>query len=379
MANRALMGGERSLGRGGGGARWRVLGLICILVALTVSRAGATAPLGGSLPAQTGHIADPGSALGAVAVGVSPSPKTVQVDASFTMDVYIAAGSNSVNAADVHLSFDPTCLRLLQEPVAGSALPTVLGSQYNNTAGTIDFGAFKPGGSATGTFVLCTLHFRALKATAGTQITRGPLGTLVVGPGPTEHTVTWSNGTVIIQAPPATNTPTATPSITPTPSFTPRPSVTPTPSSTWTPVPGQICVSAYDDLNGNGSKEAGEPLLADAQVTVRLQDGPIVGQYVTDGIHEPSCFTLEANQTYVVTVTSPPLYTGSGPQSASRYLTSGDRWNLDFGQVRLGLPATETPTPTLTVTALPTETLAWRGLFLPLAFKRAEMAASRYY
>ncbi len=48
------------------------------------------------------------------------------------------------------------------------------------------------------------------------------------------------------------------------------------------PPPGRICLSKYNDLNGNGTRDTGEPGLAGWQFTIRNAAGAIVAQGVTD-------------------------------------------------------------------------------------------------
>jgi hypothetical protein len=62
---------------------------------------------------------------------------------------------------------------------------------------------------------------------------------------------------------------------------------------------GSICVSAFDDANGNGLRDAGEGLLAGAMLEV-LQGNQPVGEYQTVGEGEPYCFAELAAGTYTV-------------------------------------------------------------------------------
>ena len=162
-----------------------------LVVADSSSPGAALAPSGSVVPMAT------------VALSVSPTTKSVAVNKSFDLNVVIAAGSNAVMAADIHLSYDPNSVIMTAECTAGNALPAVAGSQYDNLKGTLDFGAYTTGSAATGTFTLCTLHLRSLAATpsAGTLIKRAS-APLVVGPGGTPvYTITWTNGKVVISAP----------------------------------------------------------------------------------------------------------------------------------------------------------------------------------
>lgn len=68
-----------------------------------------------------------------------------------------------------------------------------------------------------------------------------------------------------------------------------------------------ICVSAFDDANGDGVPDSNEGLLADAVFTISRASGT-VATYVSDGINEPYCFReLEAG-TYQINFSQPESY-----------------------------------------------------------------------
>jgi len=162
-----------------------------------------------------------------------------------------------------------------------------------------------------------------------------------------------------------TSTPTQTPTATPTPTNTNTPTATATPTQTPTPtpVPGNLCLLVYNDLNGNGSRDLGEPLLAGALLTIRDSNNNLVTTYTTDGINEPKCFSL-APDTYRVTETNPPGYTSTTPDLIAAVVASSFTTNADFGDIAstptpTNTPApapTDTPTPTPTDTPTPTQT-----------------------
>ncbi|MBI5566101.1 MAG: hypothetical protein HY870_14490 [Chloroflexi bacterium] len=62
---------------------------------------------------------------------------------------------------------------------------------------------------------------------------------------------------------------------------------------------GQICVLAFDDQNGNGVREADEPLLAGVGFTLADANG-VKGSYKSDGNSEPYCFGSLAAGAYTV-------------------------------------------------------------------------------
>lgn len=68
-----------------------------------------------------------------------------------------------------------------------------------------------------------------------------------------------------------------------------------------------ICVSAFNDLNGDGRPDPGEGLLADAAFTVSRTSNT-VATYVSDGINEPHCFEELEADTYRITFSQPADY-----------------------------------------------------------------------
>lgn len=162
--------------------------------------------------------------------------------------------------------------------------------------------------------------------------------------------------------PTLTRTSTATSTTTPTQTATSTHTNTPTstPTNTATPSPGNLCVLVHNDLNSNGTREGGEGLLANAQITIRNQSGTIIVTYITDAVNEPKCFLL-APATYNVSETNPPGFASTTPDLLAAVVVSILTTNIDFGDVAF------TPTPTYTVipTATNTPTLTATNTLVP--------------
>jgi len=130
------------------------------------------------------------------------------------------------------------------------------------------------------------------------------------------------------------------PSVTPTP--TPLPAL-PTPVPTTAPEGAEvvaeaggaiICVLAYHDRNGDTFRDAEtEELLPNVEFAVADTSG-VIDRYVSDGISEPHCFTGLAPGAYRVFQTPPPGYESSGPAEWPVALAEGNRFDLQFGNVR---------------------------------------------
>lgn len=192
---------------------------------------------------------------GCASMRLSPQFPSEPLGATFQVAILIEAACEA-DAAEAHLNFDPTRLQVIDattdvpgvQIVPGATFPTVIQNSVDNTLGRIDFaaststaaGAASPRrssgttASATGTFTLATIRFRAIAPTGAggtpltfvfgagrnTNITRA--GTSVFG-GATDGSVTIGS----LTATPTTGTPVASPT---------NPTVAP-PTATRTPTP----------------------------------------------------------------------------------------------------------------------------------------------
>jgi LysM repeat protein len=97
-----------------------------------------------------------------------------------------------------------------------------------------------------------------------------------------------------------------------------------------------ICVSAFHDRDNNTFRdESNEELLPNAIITVADASGGVIGQYTTNGIDEPYCFTV-APGSYRVVQAPPATYVASGAAEQAVAVTEGASINLAFGNVRNG-------------------------------------------
>jgi subtilisin family serine protease len=120
-------------------------------------------------------------------------------------------------------------------------------------------------------------------------------------------------------------------------------------------VPGGICITVFHDLNGNGLREGGEPLLAGAYITVTNSYGDIVGTWKSDSATQNKCFYPLDPGHYTVTANLPPGYavTTYGGLQVNRYVEPCHNTYQAFGGWK---PYTPTPTPTKVVTQVMTPT-----------------------
>lgn len=136
-------------------------------------------------------------------------------------------------------------------------------------------------------------------------------------------------------------------SLTPTATLPP-----PTPRPTDPSREAAVCLSAFDDPNRNGMRDAGEPLRAGVAFTVYNTEA-VVANYITDGRSEPRCLGGLAPGDYRVTrsIAAGEMLTNEGDWSLS--LTAGSELYQAFGsvmgepvaQASPSSPATATPSP----------------------------------
>jgi len=163
-------------------------------------------------------------------------------------------------------------------------------------------------------------------------------------------------------------TPTAT-AIPPTNTPPPLPSPSPTPPQpTPTSIPGgAICVSAFDDANGNGLRDPGEGLLAGATFALSQEDRTL-GDYKTVGTGEPHCFGDLPAGSYQVQAGAPE---GSRATTDTRWtmtLAEGRNESVSLGATRAAQPASQ-PQTTGTNTIDQLGSVLWRasGILVLLA------------
>jgi len=189
--------------------------------------------------------------------------------------------------------------------------------------------------------------------------------------------------------PNVTDTPTATPSLTPSP--TPNPtetpfppgyeSPTPTPTPTRTPTPINLGNLVWDDLDGDGEQDAGEPGLSG--VTVQLWNSAktlMISQTVTNGsgIYSlvaplPGSYRIRVVLPGASDAFSPKDQAGGDDQLDSDINLSGANFGftdiisiasnvISMTTIDAGLDIYRTPTPTRTPTPINLGNLVWDDL-----------------
>ncbi len=97
------------------------------------------------------------------------------------------------------------------------------------------------------------------------------------------------------------------------------------------PTTGTICVAAFNDINGDGSRDnTTEALQADAAITI-FRGGSTVTTHITDGVSEPYCFENLAPDTYQVQIFPPADYQPTTSPSWAVSVAEGAHISVSFG------------------------------------------------
>jgi hypothetical protein len=144
-----------------------------------------------------------------------------------------------------------------------------------------------------------------------------PLATPTLTPSPT---------------PTRTPTPTATPTSTATPTRTPTPTATPTATPSPTPVTGGIQGVVWHDVNQNQVREAGEPGVTGATITL-LEGATTLAQTQTASNGSFGFAGLAVDRYYTVVQIPPRAYAPTTPSQRVVRVTAGALIQVDFGVV----------------------------------------------
>ena len=104
------------------------------------------------------------AALGNSGLEVQPAVTTVNFTENFSVNIWANVPANqSWDTADVHLNFRPTYMNVTGITDGGS-LTIILGSTFDNVAGTIDYTAGVLGTTVNGSLLVCTINFTSKSA-----------------------------------------------------------------------------------------------------------------------------------------------------------------------------------------------------------------------
>ena len=221
---------------------------------------------------------------------------------------------------------------------------------------------------------------------------------LALNPSLTRESILQVGQVITLGGTPQPTTPTPIPtSVTPTVTATVTISATAATTltlSTSTPVADAtvalatlgMCLSAYDDPNGNGLRETGEGLIAGAQFTVTDASGQITATYASDGGSEPHCLATLPDGRYLIDIVPPTNRIATTDLKWSVSLLSGTSVNIHFGSraAPTATPAVSAATPgagaaiTLTPAVVTRSASAPLGLLVGGAFILLSIAAGAF-
>jgi LysM repeat protein len=182
-------------------------------------------------------------AQGGTVVKVDPAASTAQVNDTVNVAIKVDNVAN-LTAAELHLSFNPTVLEVMQLSNGGFVVADFTAQNtFDNAAGTIDYAVAQINRPpANGSGALLNITFRA-KANGvspvnfrGTQA--APTGVILADPNGMPIPAALANGSVNVGNVPITPQPTVQPTAQPTGQPTQPPGATATPGPTATPAPG---------------------------------------------------------------------------------------------------------------------------------------------
>lgn len=178
----------------------------------------------------------------ATTLSLSPSSITRNVGETFSLDVVVDTGENTISAAEIYVIFDSSKLEG-QSILAGNFLPVVLvNGNISGGLASMTLGS-QPNEPKQGRGTLTSITFRAVAATEGIPIEiRFGANTQVAGieeQGNVLTGTTLASVTILAAGPTLTPTPPTGPTVTPSPTPTSPPGATPTPTTapTVTPTP----------------------------------------------------------------------------------------------------------------------------------------------
>jgi hypothetical protein len=163
----------------------------------------------------------------------------------------------------------------------------------------------------------------------------------------------WDDACLTVVRPASAPTSTPKPKDTPTPTPCPTPQASPTPTLIPTPLAGGVCVTSYEDANGNARRDEDERLIAGSVITLLDSARMELEKYTTDGLTEPYCFSGLAAGTYFLKRQNPVGYSSTVPDDWGIAVAPGMTTNLELGARLVPQP---TALPTATPTRVPTPT-----------------------
>lgn len=249
---------------------------------------------------------------------LSPATASVLSGNTIAVQIRVNSGTDTVNAVQANLSYDPAKLQFQSVDPSGSAFS--LSASAVTTSGVVQLARATGGGepAVSGDKLFATVTFKALVGSGTTDI-KIDSGSHVVRSTDATDILTSSAGATFTLTSPSTETPTPTPTATPTatPTTSPNASPTPTPSVQPGAFTGKLKLSPATTTVASGAnatfeirEDSGSTLVNAVQANLKFDPSKL--QYIgADSANAD--FPLNA-------VTS----TGNGTVKLTRALNGGD-------------------------------------------------------
>jgi LysM repeat protein len=305
---------------------------------------------------------DPTGGTNAFSTGIVWSAFANPLDAFVQQSVEAVAQGTSVTVfissapdyPEKHLDIyvDDASLIAVGQGEVPTAIPATPGTPAGTPAPTTTPGTPQPTSTIppnTGTYTVQSGD--TLSAIAQTyNLTLDQL--LALNPGLTRESILQVGQVINIGGTPQPATPTAAPTATPEPTTALTTTVAPTTTLvTSTPVPNGtsalansgLCLSAFDDADGSGTREPAETaVVAGARFDVADAQNQAVASYTSDGVENLHCLGNLPDGRYTISITPPAGHTATTDVKWSVSLLSGTSVNVNFGS-RVAPVATATP------------------------------------
>lgn len=186
---------------------------------------------------------------------------------------------------------------------------------------------------------------------------------LALNPGLTRESIIQVGQVINIGGTPQPATPTVAPTATSAPAAAITPTVAATPAPNGTPALANsgLCLSAFDDADGSGTREPAETaLVAGVRFEVADVQNQVVASYTSDGVESLHCLGNLPDGRYTISIAPPAGQTATTDVKWSVALLSGTSVNVNFGS-RIA------PEPTVTPAEAPAPTVQAEAAAAPPA------------
>lgn len=222
-----------------------------------------------------GTLFNPARAAGNASYSLSPASGSHNVGSSFSVTVYENSGSETVNAVEAILAYNPAKLQFVSVSTSGSPFTTC--TQTSGGGGSVNIVCARLAGTTTGSQLVGKVTFKALAATGSTTITFGSSSHIIRSPDTVDI---WNGntagGTYVLKTPSSNGGETPSTGGSKPPASTPNKSNKPPQNK---PAGGSTPEPSEDEKDSETETETDKPDTANEEPT---KTGYLVAVRVTD-------------------------------------------------------------------------------------------------